>query len=101
MIYSILVGKHIIDSKLATNKKKRNYFFNYVISSNLKFQACEMVKELNLDDSKLISITNIKRIEHYLKYYRIVCYDWSNNKNIPIYINKSASFKYFIYIIRR
>lgn len=77
LVYSILIAKNYCDESI--DKK------NYRNSVKLKNDVNKLIADRKLDTTKKIGIDEIKLIEIYLRHYKIVCYDWANNKNVPIY----------------
>jgi len=91
LIYAILIAKNIHDD---SNDKK-----NYRTSVKLKNDVNKLISDIKIDTTKKLGIDEIKLIEIYLKHYKIVCYDWQNNKNVPIYINNEINLNNYLYIL--
>jgi hypothetical protein len=91
LVYSILIAKNYHDD--STDKK------NYRNSVKLKNDVKKLIADLKLDTTKKMGIDEIRLIEIYLRNYKIVCYDWKNNKKVPIYINKDINLDNYLYIL--
>ena len=92
LIYSVLIGQAYWDK----HPLKGNYAANCNL---LKTQVHKIAKHLDLDPDVELGISEIKRIETYLKEYQIMVLDWEKSKSIPIYLNTNAEFNKYIYVL--